>query len=188
MKTRKNAAFFETEVWKDIPGYEGRYQASSFGRIKSLGRWFNRADWRTGLITKVRVPERILAAARFNSLGHLSVYLRDETHPDGIGKPVHQLVLLTFIGPAPAGLEVLHKNGIPTDNSISNLRYDTRSENMTDRYRHSGKGLKLTVDNVIQIRKLLCEGIPQRQIAKTFGVSDTTIYYIKTGRRFKWIK
>lgn len=178
----------KTEIWKDIPGYVGRYQASSLGRIKSLDRFFDREDWRTGVITSVHVNEKILTAGRFNTHGHLSVFLRDSQYPDGIGKPVHQLVMLAFVGSAPEDLEVLHKNGIPTDNQITNLCYGSRSENMTDRYRHAGQGLKLTVNDVIKIRDMLCQGVQQRQIARMFNVSDTTIYYIKQGRRFRWIK
>lgn len=50
--------------------------------------------------------------------------------------PVHQLVLETFIGPRPDGHETLHRNGIRSDNRLSNLRYGTRSENVRDALRH----------------------------------------------------
>jgi hypothetical protein len=177
----------KTEIWEDIPGYEGRYQVSSLGRIKSLEREFIRHDWRTGLPTLVSVRERILKAGRFNRLGHFSVFLRDEKHPNGIGVPVHKIVMLTFVGEPPVGTEVLHINSNPVDNQLTNLRYGTRSENQIDRYRFAGGGLKLSTDDVIEIRKQLERGRQQRQIAKQFGVSDTTIYYIKSGRRFEWL-
>jgi len=174
-------------VWKDIPGYEGRYQASSLGRIKSLKREFSRTDWRTGKITKVAVKERILKPGKFNKAGHLSVFLRDKENPNGIGKPVHQLIMRTFIGEPPQGMEILHINGVSTDNRVENLRYGTRSDNGIDRYRHAGCGLKLTKCDVREIRKLLAKGVQQRQIAQRFNVSDTCIYHIKKGQRFKWI-
>jgi hypothetical protein len=176
-----------TEVWKDIPGYEGRYQASSLGRVKSLKRVFQRLDRRTGKLTDVLVSERILKPGKFNLAGHLSVFLRDKEHPNGIGKPVHQLIAKTFFGEPPRGMEVLHINGVPTDNRIENLRYGTHSENGVDRYRHAGRGLKLTSCDVNEIRKLLATGVQQRQIAQRFGVSDTSIYHIKKGRRFQWL-
>lgn len=177
----------KTEIWKDIPGYEDRYQASTLGRIRSLDRFFERKDWRTGNITQVHVNEKVLTAGRFNAHGHLSVFLRNQQQPDGVGKPVHQLIMLTFVGAAKDGCEVLHKNGNPKDNRLENLCYGTRSENMTDRYRHAQCGLKLTVSDVKAIRVMLQNGVPQRQIARCFGVSDTTIYYIKKERHFQWV-
>lgn len=49
---------------------------------------------------------------------------------------VHRLVLEAFVGPCPAGMEVLHINGVRDDNRLENLRYGTRSENMRDALRH----------------------------------------------------
>lgn len=49
---------------------------------------------------------------------------------------VHQLVLIAFAGPAPAGCEVLHNDGNPGNNRLANLRWGTRSENLYDRVRH----------------------------------------------------
>lgn len=184
----KEVNIMENEVWKDIPGYEGRYQASSLGQIKSLGRAFERKDWRSGMVTQVPVNGRILVPGRFNTPGHLSVFLRDKLHPNGIGKPVHQLVMLAFVGSVPKGMEVLHKNGDPADNRVTNLRYGSRSENMCDRYRHAQQGLKLTIRDVVEIRGLLRQGVQQRLIALQYSVSDTTISNIKQGRRFQWIR
>lgn len=48
----------------------------------------------------------------------------------GNSRQVHQLVIEAFIGPRPAGCEVLHLNHCPDDNRLENLRYGTRSENM----------------------------------------------------------
>ena len=178
----------ESEIWRDIPGYEGRYQASNLGRIKSMARCVRRVDSRTGKDTSFMIKEKILKASRFNKTGHISVFLRDEQNPKGIGKPVHQLVAATFIGKKSPQLLVLHRNGNPNDNSLSNLHYGTKSENGEDRYRHANAGLKLTTDDVIEIRKLIKLGISQREIARQFNVSDTTVYYIKRGERFKWLK
>ncbi|NLB17419.1 MAG: HNH endonuclease, partial [Syntrophomonadaceae bacterium] len=107
------------EIWKDIPGYEGEYQASTFGRIKSVKRKVISKNWYTGNPFYRTVPERILKPGRFCKSGHVSVVLRKGTS----GKPVHQLILRTFIGEVPQDMEVLHINGNPTDNCLSNLRY-----------------------------------------------------------------
>lgn len=52
---------------------------------------------------------------------------------------IHQIVLEAFCGPCPDGMEVLHGNGIRTDNRLSNLRYGTRSENECHEQHMKGK-------------------------------------------------
>lgn len=184
MKTRKNAAFFETEVWKDIPSYENRYQASNFGRIKSLQRKVRGVNHYSGKEFFKTVPERILRPAPYCKNGHLSVVLEH----GGIGKPVHQLILKTFVGDPPDGMEVLHNNGNPTDNRLENLRYGTRTENILDTYRQRGRWRKLSVEDVQAIRFSLYSGIRGVDLANEFGVSQTTISKIKCGRIFWWLK
>ena len=107
------------EVWKAIPGYEGRYEVSDQGRVKSYRRGY--------------VSGRILKPGRMPA-GHLSVALGR-----GNSQCVHKLVLLTFVGPPPARHECLHINGIPSDNRLCNLRWGTRSENMRDAYAHGAR-------------------------------------------------
>ena len=116
------------EIWKDIPGYEGRYQASTLGRIKSLERLVPSKNYATGKPFLRTVPERILRPGKHCKSGHMSVVLGRGVS----GKPVHQLVMLTFVGPPARGQEVLHNNGNPADNRLDNLRYGTRRENILD--------------------------------------------------------
>jgi hypothetical protein len=73
------------EIWKDIPGYEGRYQASTLGRIKSLERKVAGKNPYTGKKFMRKVPQRILKPGEYCKSGHLSVVL--EHH--GVGRPVH---------------------------------------------------------------------------------------------------
>lgn len=125
------------EQWKDIPGYKGRYQASTAGRVRSLDREVfvdERKSKRGSFMRKCR--GRILRPGPHSS-GHLSVAL-------GLGcsKMVHQLVLLTFVGPVPDGRETLHKNHKPTDNRLTNLKYGTRSENLKMDYAAGGRTAK----------------------------------------------
>lgn len=108
------------ENWKPIPGYEGRYEVSDLGNVKS----FKRSS--SGHLLR---PGRM-------SAGHLSVALgRNNSHC------VHKLVLLAFVGPAPVKHECLHINGTPSDNRLVNLRWGTRSENMKDAYAHGARDL-----------------------------------------------
>lgn len=115
------------EVWKDIPGWDGCYQASDHGRVKSLSRFVQDK----GILR--RVPERILAFGS-NGRGHLTVNLWKENRPSKYY--VHELVALIFIGPRPEGLHVLHYDDDKLNNHVSNLRYGTQSDNQNDRVRN----------------------------------------------------
>ncbi|MHB1652365.1 MAG: NUMOD4 motif-containing HNH endonuclease [Desulfitobacteriaceae bacterium] len=170
------------EIWKDIPGYEGRYQASSLGRIKSLSRKVRGENPYTGREFMRTIPERILRPGRYCSGGHLSVVLG---HGEA-GVPVHQLIMLTFVGTPPDDMEVLHNNGDPMDNRIENLRYGTRTENILDVYRQGGRWRKLSTEEVETIRFSLFCGIRGVDIARKFDVSQSTISKIKLGRTFWW--
>ena len=173
-----------TEIWKDIPGYEGSYQASSYGRIKSLSRKVRGINHYTGSEFSRMIAERILRPGRFCKAGHVSVVLGRGS----MGIPVHHLIMRTFVGECSGGLEILHINGDPTDNRLENLRYGTRTENILDVYRQGGRWRKLSVNDVREIRNRLDDGEKGHSIAQHFGVSDTTISSIKTGRCFGWLK
>ena len=170
------------EEWRDIPGYEGKYQASSLGRIKGLRRMV-RGRTREGTTFLRNVPEHILKPGVYCKAGHLSVVLG---HGEN-GRPVHQLVALTFLGDCPKGMEVLHINGDPTDNRVENLRYGTRTQNILDVYHQGGVWRKLSTTDVQSIRRMLDEGIRGRNIARAFGVSESTISSIKRGKTFAWL-
>lgn len=171
------------EIWRDIPGYEGAYQVSSLGRVRSLPRLVPVHD-RVHMVTYARpCPGRILRQAVCDKAGHVSVHLGK--HCRGI--PVHQLVMLAFYGYPPAGMEAMHLNGNPTDNRPENLRYGTHSQNMIDMYR-TGKGhLKLTPEEVRQIRFAFSCGWSVRELAAVYGVSDSCIRRIGKGRRYAWV-
>lgn len=116
------------EEWRLVPGFEGAYQVSDSGRVRSLNRI---ADTRPGVPT--RFPGRVLATHEGNR-GHLRVGL----HRDGINHQawVHRLVLAAFVGPIPEGMEVRHLDGDPHNNFLFNLAYGTHSENVLDSVRH----------------------------------------------------
>ena len=172
----------ENEIWKDIPGYEGKYQASTMGRIRSLDRLIE-YNCPTRKTYKKMVKGRILRPGRYCKSGHVSVVLGHGAN----GSPVHQLIARTFLGPCPDGKEVLHNNGKPTDNRLCNLRYDTRTENILDVYRQGGSWRKLSVDDVEEIKFALYCGFLGTELAHQFNVSQSTISSIKHGRTFQWV-
>jgi len=170
------------EVWKDIPGYEGQYQASNLGRVRSVTRRITQLS-RWGTHFTRTIPGRILRPGKYCKSNHLSVVLGHGAN----GSPVHQLIMLTFKGPPPTGMEVRHLNGDPTDNRIDNLTYGTRTENILDVYRQGKAWRKLTVQQVLEIKEALKRGEPGTAIAKKYGVSQTTISRIRLGRSYSWL-
>ena len=101
------------EEWKDIPGYEGRYQASNLGRVRSLDRLVKHKD---GHIQKA--PGKTLKPS-VSKTGYHQVVLSK----DGIEKPfyVHRLVWASFNGEIPKELEINHIDEDKSNNSLSNL-------------------------------------------------------------------
>ncbi len=95
------------EIWGDVIGYEHLYRVSTLNQIKSL---------RFG-------KEKILKPSKYDKYGHLGVSLWKNKEPKFFR--VHQLVMETFIGPCPIGMEICHNDGNPANNNLDNLRYDT---------------------------------------------------------------
>lgn len=120
------------EVWKAIPGWEGVYEASSEGRIRSILHWVVQTNcWGTEM-TSLR--QGALLRQSPNTRGYLCVGLNG---PRRVTRArVHQLVALAFLGPRPQGLCVLHNNGTQTDNRAINLRYGTQRDNLVDAVKH----------------------------------------------------
>ena len=172
------------EQWKDIPGYEGRYQASTLGRIRSVSHKVRIGKSRLGKECYRTMRGRVLKPGQYCKSGHISVVLGHKA----AGTPVHQLIMLTFVGSPPIGTEILHINGVPTDNQLSNLRYGTRTENILDVYRQGGVWRKLSIEDVEAIRFSIFCGMKGSALAEIYGVSQTTISAMKRGRTFKWFK
>src|SRR5699024_3383608 len=116
-----------TEIWKPIPGFEGLYEVSDHGRVRSLDRVVHSENYARsvrGRMLKVNTAPD----------GRVSVNLfRDNI---GYTRRVHRLVMEAFVGPCPEGMEVCHWNDNASDNRLSNLRYDTRSANTMDMIRN----------------------------------------------------
>lgn len=116
------------ERWLPAKGYEGFYEVSNYGRVKSLERVVPHARW-----GQRRLSGRILKDCA-NGTGHRFVSLwKDKTRSK---KYVHRLVLEAFVGDAPEGHEACHIDDLPANNHLSNLRWGTRSDNLLDRTRN----------------------------------------------------
>lgn len=100
------------KFWKDIPGYEGRYQVCTLGFIRSI----------------MRKKPHVLTLRTYKNSPYYKVQLIDAAGKRKWHR-VHRLVYITFIGPIPKGLVIDHISGDRTDNSVENLRAVTVAEN-----------------------------------------------------------
>lgn len=109
------------EQWRDVCGYEGIYQVSDLGRVKSLNRPSNA---RNGKI-------KIIKGRILNQRQTPSGYVRVSLCKNGLAKDhyIHRIVAESFIGPS--DLAVDHINSVKTDNMLSNPRYVSNRENST---------------------------------------------------------
>jgi hypothetical protein len=174
-----------SEVWNAIPGYEGSYEASTAGRIRSLD------GFRPGRNGSMNPFYGKILKPTPNDRGYLTVHLSGGKHSRT--KYVHRLVLLTFVGEPPPGQEACHENGDHTDNRLCNLRWDTKSANGFDQVRHGTCSVskytmrgrvtntsKLSVAQVLEIMSL--KGmVSQAELAKRYGVAQPTISSIHRG-------
>jgi hypothetical protein len=172
------------EVWLPVVGYEGLYEVSDWGRVKSLARTCPKSS---GGTTR-KVPERILAL-HMNPHGYWQVHLSQEGRPRNFR--VHVLVAAAFLGPKPEGLVICHGPGGKQDNRPGNLSYKTQAENMADKYRDGTEQTgerhpmaKLTEAQVHHVRRELLNaprGTAAR-LARELGVNKACIGSIKRGK------
>lgn len=164
------------EVWKDVIGYEGLYQISNFGNVKSLGNSFSR-------------KERFLKLSP-QSKGYLTVVLQK----NGKRKMmlVHRLVAEYFVSNLNDKLQVNHINGIKTNNRAENLEWVSHRENLDHAIKNNltlkgeeNRNSKLKDVDVIKIHYLLQKGVTTKELSESYNVSYSTIDSIRTNRYWK---
>lgn len=113
------------EQWKAITGFP-LYEVSSEGRVRS---------WKKNRHGRAALPHAlVLQLSRNTENGRWVAHLWHENNRRAA--PVHRLVLETFVGPCPEGMEACHNDGNRNNNSLENLRWDTHSANLMDRREH----------------------------------------------------
>ncbi len=158
--------------YRPVVGYENKYEVGNDGSIwnlhfRSRGR---RKEMKQGI----------------SPTGYCRITLRR----DGKSKEysAHRLVLAAFVGPCPQKMVGCHNNGIRTDNNLDNLRWDTLSNNNLDMVRHGTQPtLKLTEEQVLEIRKSPIGGRLTKRLAEQYGVNVQTIYDIKHKRTWRHV-
>lgn len=184
------------EEWKDIKGFEGLYQVSNLGRVKSLKRTFVlvKSNYNQPYTIKERILKFQLNADGYNNVllclscdGSKRKYL-------GKHKRVNRLVAEAFV-PNPLSLPVVnHKDGIKINNVPDNLEWNTVRENTIHAYRNKlnihFKGVetsasKLTDSDIVKIREVYRSGnIKQSEIAKEYNVCQQLISGIVRNKRW----
>lgn len=165
------------EIWKDIPGFEGYYQASNLGQIRRV---------KGGKGTKNVEGKPHILKGGYNRRGYRVVSLcKDKTKSSFLW---HRVVMLAFVGFS--NLQVNHKDGIKANNCLTNLEYVTNKEN----HKHAKDFNLLTVGEsqgssklkeyqaVEILLELLYGERTQEEISKRYNVGRTTISAIKNGR------
>jgi hypothetical protein len=170
------------EEWRPVPGYEGRYEVSDLGRVRSL-RFRNRSA------DIVRPTPRVLRPV-LNSRGYFYVTILPRV------RQIHGLVLEAFVGPCPPGYEGSHLNGHAADNRLVNLVWETRSENNRRKVEHGtfvfrrgeqASNAKLTGAAVSEIRRRSRFGESGVALAREFGVTQGAVWLVVAGRNWKHV-
>jgi len=173
------------EEFRDIVGYEGYYQVSNFGNVKSLTRTIYKTDGTTQTF-KDKIKK-----STYNTKGYLQTGLTKDT----IYKThkVHRLVAMVFLDNPCDKSQINHIDGVKDNNNLTNLEWSTASENTIHAYstgllvqpvgsKHFAS--KLTEKQVIEIRNT--EGV-HRIIAEKYGVTRNLITMIKNRKIWKHI-
>jgi NUMOD4 motif len=166
----------QVEFWKPIEGYEGYYDVSSHGRIRS---W--RHPCRRGHVLRPDIPPRVLKESLSNR-GYRRVILEDM---NGARRTlfVHQLSAKAFI-PNPEGrTQINHLTGLKRDCRIDGLEWTTPAENSRHAVRHGLSGAK-SEEQVREIRRMAKSGIPQAVIARQLNLSSGGVCLIIQRRRY----
>jgi hypothetical protein len=167
------------EEWRVVPGFDGWYEASPDGRVRS---------WKcTGVVGVRRSKPRILKG-RYTELGYCLVKL---THPvfGAMDVGVHQIVLAAFVGARPLRGICDHINADPSDNRVDNLRWVTAAENLRHAAElgriHGRTGPRgfsvLDPEKVRAMRRRRAEGAALKTLGAEFGVSMTTVSKVVNG-------
>ncbi|WP_289764427.1 HNH endonuclease [uncultured Duncaniella sp.] len=164
------------EIWVDIQNYEGKYQISNKGHVKSLERDVTRVGY------SYRLPERIMSLWS----GTTSLYDCIRLYSGGVGKKfsVHRLVAQHFLPKWDPAMEINHIDGNRYNNTVDNLELCTHQRNMEhaiaeglkNDYGEKSRNAKLTNVQAEEIRKkYLAGGVSQQALAAKYGVCRQTV-------------
>lgn len=174
------------EAWRSIEGFEGVYEVSDHGRVRSLDRVVEQTNQHTSY--SYVVAGKILKGGIYVHDGYAQHSIG--LHWKGRRQPflISRLVAHAFLGHRPEGRVVAHNDGNPLNNHVDNLRYATLSENYADRVKHGTDlrgekawNARLSAADVRRIR-FLAGVVPGVELAARYGVSPMYICTIQKRR------
>ena len=176
----------EEEIWKELEETGKAYAVSNLGRFKRLARKAGNKN----------LPERVLKLSPYSN-GYLQ--FSGTVNSKRITAISHRLVAKYFI-PNPNDLpQVNHKNGVKTDNKVSNLEWSSVSDNILHSYHvtknhiprdmsgTNNTNCKVTEDTVLKVRELNKNGVSNKEIMVRLSLSANTVTKIVTRRTWKHI-
>ena len=159
-----------SELWLPVVGFEGLYEVSDLGRVRSVDRWVvyndGRAFWKTGQVLKpIKRGEYLTSSLSVD--GQVSIHLN------------HKLVAYAHIGPRPEFMHICHGPRGKLCNEVANLQYKTPRENngpdkVRDGTHNRGErqgNSRLKPDDILKIRARARSGHLLADVARDFGVS-----------------
>lgn len=176
----------ESIEWRPVVGYDGAYEVSEHGDVRSVERTIQRSNGADQI-----VPGKLLTKHPDRRGYHLVSLTRGHK---AVHRRVHRLVLEAFVGPCPDGHEGLHGDGDMHNNHRSNLRWGTRTENVHDSMRHGtlpvgedAAASKVTEQDVRDIRAAHAEGASIRSLSKKYELALSTMQAIVHRRSWKHV-
>lgn len=193
METEKNSlndmAKVGCEVWKPIKGYEGLYEVSNLGRVRSLDRVGFQRHWQGGQSRYLHKGKVLKPCKRPN--GYMCISLKK----DGVLKThsIHRLVALHFIPRIEGKNCINHLDANPKNNNVSNLEWCTQSENIQYAYDHGTKTPphQRIIGQYDMDGNLLKVWNSEAEIERKLHVHQANIYKVCSGKRktaggFRW--
>lgn len=176
------------EIWKDIKGYEGLYQVSNLGRVKSLDRL------RKNNSKLVTLPQKYVNGTIAHN-GYRRIVLSKEGKPKSY--PLHILVLEAFKPNSNKELyyEVNHKDGDKLNNRLDNLEWSNRSHNLRHAYSAGlikprrgvdNNKCKITFEEAVAVKVLWNKGYPNSKISEILNISETVCKNINAKNSWNW--
>lgn len=162
----------ETEKWRPVLGYEGIYEISNEGALRSVA----------GRVKKSGFYGRPYRSAILSKDGKCRTV------------DIHTLVCEAFHGPRPPGQWARHLDGDRSNNRDANLAWGTPKDNMRDQYIHGTRIRGVSVSHAVlddakvrEIRRLSAQGLSQTKIARIIGASQPTVSTVVRGTRWQHV-
>ena len=181
------------EIWKDVKNYEGLYEVSNLGRVKSLFKSYIRKHPRSNKYILYKKKERLLNCTK-NAFGYPKVLLFKDNKSTHL--PVHRLVCQSFLENPNNFILVNHLDGNPSNNNVSNLEWCDAFRNCQHAFdvglnNHKGNKhtlAKLNEDIVKEIRyRAENENLTVKKLSEDYDVDYTTVWSVVKRKTWKHI-